>query len=319
MYDGIATVVGKTYTLKADVKLVGSSSVFGLGFQMGGNVGSVAQTFTASDGLNTSTFTTLSFSAVAGQTTSYWNLGRMPFGTGTQASAGDVYHLQNVSVVEDPGVLNLNGVSTAPTYIDGPAHWISTTFNNNWVDVGTHSILTSQGTAYDMYQATVMTIGETYTLKCDVKLVGSSSVFVLGIEQTGYHFGQTFTAADGLNTSTYTTLTLSRVAGQSNGYWEIGHINWYLSTNPGNPQPSAGDVYHIKNVSFYKENGVQITGDLNISGTMTAADITVDHMEINGNDGLMNPTFGYRQLFFKDQHGSGSGANDGWWLSLIHI
>ena len=141
-------MVGKTYTLKADVKLVGSSSVFGLGFQMGGNVGSVAQTFTASDGLNTSTFTTLSFSAVAGQTTSYWNLGRMPFGTGTQASAGDVYHLQNVSVVEDPGVLNLNGVSTAPTYIDGPAHWLSANSAYSWVNQTTHSVFTSQAVSY---------------------------------------------------------------------------------------------------------------------------------------------------------------------------
>ena len=39
----------------------------------------------------------------------------------------------------------LNGVSTTPTYLDGPANFITpTTYVYNWVDQGTHSVLTSQ-------------------------------------------------------------------------------------------------------------------------------------------------------------------------------
>jgi hypothetical protein len=109
-------------------------------------------------------------------------------------------------------------VSTT-TYIDAPSHFITPTrFVYGWVDAGTHSIMTSRGTSYDMYQATNMVIGKTYTLKCDVKLVGSSSVFVVGIEQVGNNQGQTYTVADGLKTTTYTTLTLSKVATTTTGY-----------------------------------------------------------------------------------------------------
>ena len=82
---------------------------------------------------------------------------------------------------------SINGVSqSTPTYISGPANWISATYAYNWVDQATgyyngnvyvhpHSVLTSQGTSSDVYQSMTFTIGKTYTLKADVKLVGLSS------------------------------------------------------------------------------------------------------------------------------------------------
>ena len=63
-----------------------------------------------------------------------------------------------------------------------------------------------------MFQGTPLIVGKTYTISADVKLVGPSSVIVLGIEETGNNQGQTFTTADGLNTSTYTTLSFSHTA-----------------------------------------------------------------------------------------------------------
>ena len=96
------------------------------------------------------------------------------------------------------------------TPLEGPAHYITPVSSvYSWVNQTTHSVFTSQGASYDMFQASALIVGKTYTLQCDVKLVGSSSVFVLGIEQGGNNAAQTFTTADGLNTSTYTTLSFS--------------------------------------------------------------------------------------------------------------
>mgnify|MGYP003332092476 CR=1 FL=1 len=147
----------------------------------------------------------------------------------------------------------LPGLSLAPpTYIASPAHWHSATYAYSWVNQTTHSVFTSKGaTGYDMYQNFTMTAGTTYTLKADVKLVGSSSVFVMGISQGGtYYSAQTFTSADGLNTSTYTTLSLSFTATGTSGYWYLGYIDWHTGT-----QPSNGDVYHLQNVSVEEGGG----------------------------------------------------------------
>ena len=166
----------------------------------------------------------------------------------------------------------LNGVSRSPTYISGPAHFITPVSSAyNWVNAGTHSVFTSQGASYDMFQGVTLIVGKAYTLQCDVKLVGSSSVFVLGIEQTGNNAAQTFTAADGLNTSTYTTVTFSKTATQPGGYWNLGYMTWHTGS-----QPTLNDVYHLQNVSFSADLGVSVTGDLTITGTMTAATKSFD-------------------------------------------
>ena len=124
--------------------------------------------------------------------------GNLSWGTDTLATETQLANKQDV----------LPGVSITPiNYLYGPAHWISVqSVNASWVNQTTHSVFTSNGAGYDMYQIMPFTIGKTYTLKADVKLVGSSSVFVLGFELgNSGNFAQTFTSANGLNTSTYTT------------------------------------------------------------------------------------------------------------------
>ena len=107
---------------------------------------------------------------------------------------------------------------------------------------------------------------------------------------------------------------------QCNLYFQYGtpspHMIWANVNSFAMYAPNASTQ-----IGFYTSAGWALyananSNDATCPGTFTAADITVDHMEINGNDGLMNPTYGYRQLFFKDQHGSGSGANDGWWFGV---
>ena len=88
----------------------------------------------------------------------------------------------------------------------------------------------------------------------------------MGIEQSGNNAAQTFTSADGLNTSTYTTLSFSHTATQPAGYWELGYISWHTGS-----QPALNDVYHLQNVSFSVDLGVSVLGDIAISGTMSAA------------------------------------------------
>ena len=119
------------------------------------------------------------------------------------------------------------------TYLDGPAYFITpTTYVYNWVDRGTHSVLTPQGASYDVFQGVTLVIGKTYTLKCDVKLVGSSSVFVLGVEQgSANRVAQTFTTADGLNTSAYTALSFSITATKISSYWALGYNQWWSNSS----------------------------------------------------------------------------------------
>jgi len=159
------------------------------------------------------------------------------------------------------------GVSSGLNFIFGPANWISGksgTAGASWVPINTlHSIFTSQGSGYDWYKKTYPTVGKTYILKADVKLVGSSSVFVLGTGQAGT--GRSFDVTDGLNHSTYTTLAISITAVATTEYWQLGYQASYTGV-----QPSAGDVYHIQNVSVSIDE-VSVLRDLSIYGTMTAA------------------------------------------------
>ena len=167
----------------------------------------------------------------------------------------------------------LNGVSSGQ-FLYGPAHWFSAVYSYSWVNQTTHSVFTSKGSEPDMYGVISFQVGRTYTIKADVKLVGSSSVFVLGFEYYANGWttvAQTFTTANGLNTSTYTTISLSWTATTTSGYWEMG----FVDPNYTGAKPSAGNVYHLQNVSVQVE-GVSITGDLNITGTMTAATKSFD-------------------------------------------
>ena len=139
----------------------------------------------------------------------------------------------------------LPGVSIVPpNYIAGPAHWLSNSTvgaNASWVNQTTHSVLTSGGTGYDALQTISFTVGKPYTLKADVKLVGSSSVFNLMIRlPTGHDYAQTFTTADGLNTSSYTTISFSKTSTHAGtGYAFMGYTG--TSTATIVYQPSNGD------------------------------------------------------------------------------
>ena len=201
-----------TITLSIDVKLGTANNIV---LYWWGSA--PIEIFDVNDGLNTSTFTTCSLTFTnntASPISKEWSIGRTydhagsPPGWTTHQSVGTCT-VKNFSVK----TTYHSKVSRPVTYLQGPAHFFTPTYAYNWVDQGTHSVLTSQGASYDVYQLVTLVIGKTYTLKCDVKLVGSSSVFTLGMEQgTVNRYSQTFTAADGLNTNTYTTISISRPA-----------------------------------------------------------------------------------------------------------
>ena len=90
---------------------------------------------------------------------------------------------------------------------------------------------------------------------------------------TGHDYAQTFTTADGLNTSTYTTISFSKTSTHAGtGYAFMGYTG--TSTATIVYQPSNGDVYHLQNVSIDEGSGPPTTtfnGDFSITGTMTAA------------------------------------------------
>jgi len=232
--------------------------------------------FDSSDGLNTSSFTTCSITMTNNSSSSLnlaWTIGTA---YDHAIQAWTTHQTIGTDIVKNFSVKTTyhSKVSRPVTYIQGPAHFLTPTYAYNWVDQGTHSVLTSQGASYDVYQAVTLVIGKTYTLKCDVKLVGSSSVFTLGMEQgTVNRYSQTFTAADGLNTNTYTTISISRLATKAAVYWALGYNQWWSNNNS---MPSANDVYHIKNVSFSVDSGLQVLEDLTITGTMTAATKSFD-------------------------------------------
>ena len=142
-----------------------------------------------------------------------------------------------------------------------PAHVYS------WTN-GTPSIFTSQGTHYDMYETITNQSGIYFTLQIDVKLVAPSTTWVMGFQFP--NVVHAFTAAShGLNTSTFTTVSVSVTLAAATAYFYLGHMaaTWYTGA-----QPVAGDVFHLQNFTILSggaTSSCDLNQDFNCSGDIT--------------------------------------------------
>jgi len=124
--------------------------------------------------------------------------------------------------------------------------------------------------SYDYYGnlANTFVAGETVTMSCQVRLIsGSATNFVLAWEYySGSGLSAEFSAADGLNTSTWTTISLSRVA-QTSMFFEFGKNGHHT----GNPQ-TAGQV-QLRNFTVTAPRSITTTFS---SGVTMSAPLTVN-------------------------------------------
>lgn len=165
-------------------------------------------------------------------------------------------------------ITGLSQGAASNNIVFGPAHFGSVTFAHNWTNATTHSVLVSHGPGYDVYQTLTGKQGIQYKIEVDVKLVGGSTTWCMGFQSPNY--GQSFTGAShGLNTSSYTTVSVTATISAASAYWEIGYMGWYSGA-----QPSAGDTFHIQNLTVTEvasTTAVSLTHDLIVTGGITSS------------------------------------------------
>ena len=104
--------------------------------------------------------------------------------------------------------------------------------------------MTLGGEAYSAFGLAInQLVSQLITITCDVLLVTATN-WVIAVEQAGANVAQTFDASHGLNTSTYTQISLTTTSTASSWYWEFGKVAWQSPS----PQQTTG-IVHVRAVS----------------------------------------------------------------------
>ena len=162
-----------------------------------------------------------------------------------------------------------------------PTHMPTISGSGGWTDQGTYASVGLLTTGWNHYHAlTTYAVGQTYTLSCDVRLVsGSCPMFHFGwVYFNGSVYagtGATFTSAHGLNTSTFTTVSVSFTAATTSMYHIFG------SGPISHGQTTAGTV-HLKNVTITAPavpavdfaNAVTMQSPLTVANTIQCTSLT---------------------------------------------
>ena len=165
-------------------------------------------------------------------------------------------------------VVGLSQGTIPPQTVWGPSHFGTVAFSWNWTNATTHSVLVSRGppSGYDLYQPITNKQGVQYKIEVDVKLVGTSTTWSMGFQNP--NVGQTWTAAaNGLNTSTFTTVSMTATIASAAAYWELGYMGWYTGA-----QPATGDTFHLQNLTVTEiasATAVSLAQDLLVTGGIT--------------------------------------------------
>ncbi len=161
----------------------------------------------------------------------------------------------------------LTGVSQSSVYLLSPTHMPSRYGVATWTNNGTDATISlGVGGGQDHFHSPYAVLtGDVITLSVDVKLGTATNMCLAwwGIASTII----SFSTAQGLNTSTFTTISTSFTATSStNLEWNIG-FHWLSSVTA----QSTGTAI-VKNI-FVQIAGASIvttfTGDVNVSGTLT--------------------------------------------------
>ena len=165
-----------------------------------------------------------------------------------------------------------------------PTHMPTMSGSGGWVDQGTYATvgLLSTVNGWNHYASlATYTVGQTYTLSCDVRLIsGSTSMFHFGfIYFNGSIYtgtGATFDASHGLNTTTFTTVSVSFTAPVTSMYHVFG-----CAPGISHGQSQAGNV-HIKSVTITApavpaidfSNNVTMQSTLVVGSTISCTSLT---------------------------------------------
>ena len=261
-------------------------------------------------GFNTTTWTSFSVSGSTTSTTgNALHLGGSFKHTTTTQSSGTIY-IRNIIVTYTTGNTAVTiGSSTTPSdlvvtgtatvggnlvqeaiqgfsqtinYLYGPVHMITRLGNGTWVDNGSDATISLSSTTQNHYFNNPWSLAQnvTYTLEIDVKLVTATnfSMMIWGHPASC----RTFDASDGLNTTTFTTVSISHLHTTTGAYFEINIGARYLTSANITPVPAQQTVGTaiLKNFRVSDSSGftttfasnLTATGNIHANGTLTSSD-----------------------------------------------
>ncbi len=193
--------------------------------------------------------------------------GSLVYGTSALVDLNGLMYYHDAA--KQDAIVGLTQGTVPPITVWGPSHFGTVAFSHNWTNATTHSVLVSRGppSGYDLYESITNKQGIQYKIEVDVKLVGSATTWCMGFQNP--NVGQTWTTAHGLNTSTYTTVSMTTTIASAGAYWELGYMSWYTGA-----QPNAGDTFHLQNLTVTEiasATAVSLAQDLIVTGGITCS------------------------------------------------